>query len=68
MKDELKGYALGEREHTTENNDNWNDSFWIVALFMMMLIGNSPSIDIKAKEDIAELKGKVSVLEKLVTK
>lgn len=52
-----------KKKETT--NEMHTDFYWILTLlFMMAFSGTGP--DIKTKEDIAELKGKVSVLEKLV--
>lgn len=43
------------------------DSLWIF-LILMLAFGFGPSYDTKTREELAELKGKVSVIEKLAVR
>ncbi len=55
-----------EKEIETKN-DFWDDGYWAVIL-IMLIFGFAPfgGTDHAIREDVAELKGKVSVLEKVV--
>lgn len=49
------------------NIDKSDDSLWITIFLLLFAIG-FPSCDPKLELDVAELKGKMSVIEKLVIK
>lgn len=46
-------------------DDKTTDSSWMYFILLMMLFAFPMSDDTKTREELAELKGKVSVLEKL---
>lgn len=48
--------------------DKATDSSWIYYILLMMLLAFPMSGDTKTREELAELKGKVSVLEKLAVR
>lgn len=48
-------------------DDKSTDPFWPF-LIIMLCFGLAPSYDSKTREELAELKGKVSVLEKLAVR
>lgn len=49
-------------------DDKITDSSWIYFILFMMLFAFPMSGDTKTREELAELKGKVSVLEKLTVR
>ena len=53
-------------DESLERND-FNDTWWITILLLLLGIG-FPSCDYDTRTELAELKGKVSVIENLVTK
>ncbi len=55
-----------EKENAIEK-DSWTDNSWIFIPLMMLLAFGFPSgTDHELREEVAELKGKMSVIEKIV--
>lgn len=54
-----------EEEKVLSKDNSWDGGFWAILIFLM-IFGFGPSADHQTREEVAELKGKVSVLEKVL--
>ena len=50
-------------ENCKEKEQEYSDSFWFFVIVMLAFAMPFPQTDYKLREEVAELKGKVSVLE-----
>lgn len=67
MEKENKSFTAGDIADVIKD-DKTEDSTWIYFLLLMMIFAIPMSGDTKTREELAELKGKVSVLEKLAVR
>lgn len=68
--DEIKKEDIEKVIQDRFDSDNHTDPWWLVLMLLFMFNSKNDSITkddhIKMKEDIAELKGKMSILEKMM--
>lgn len=64
MKEDKRVISLEEIEALRDSN-NWDHDAWWIILLMLIFIGFGDHTDHQTREELAEVKGKVSILEQL---